>query len=127
MDLAQRRVRQPRQVTIDDVLTVVDLLPTMSEAVTATADAMFDAIDENADDRLSQPEYRQLIETWNGRPTDTDEVFARLDLDADGHISREEFRRLWTQFWAGDDPEEPGTWVFGRVGPLSGVGGGEVG
>jgi hypothetical protein len=111
----------PEHVVIEDVLAVVDVLPRMSGAVTATADALFEAVDENGDDRISQPEYRRLIETWNGRPTDTDEVFARLDLDADGHLSRAEFRQLWTQFWVGDDPREPGTWVFGAAEPLSGV------
>lgn len=102
-------------VTLDDVLTVVDVLPTMLDAVSVTADAMFEAIDENRDRHISRAEYRRLIEAWNGRPTDTDEVFARLDLDGDGHISQPEFRSLWTQFWVGDDPAAPGTWVFGRL------------
>jgi hypothetical protein len=106
--------RDPRRVFLDDVMTVVDLLPGMADAVIATADAMFDATDENSDNRISRAEYRQLIEAWNGRSTDTDEIFTLLDLDGDGHISREEFRLLWTQFWAGDDPTAPGTWVFGR-------------
>ena len=101
-------------VQLDDVMAVVDLLPGMSEAVFATADAMFEATDENGDGRISRAEYRQLIEAWNGRETDTDEVFSLLDLNGDGHLSREEFRVLWTQFWAGDDPQAPGTWVFGR-------------
>jgi hypothetical protein len=96
------------------VLAVVDQLPEMQEAVAATADAMFEAVDQNADNRISRAEYRQLIEAWNGRPTDTDAVFALLDADRDGHLSREEFRLLWNQFWAGDDPDAPGTWVFGR-------------
>ncbi|HEV2639560.1 MAG TPA: EF-hand domain-containing protein [Actinocrinis sp.] len=106
--------RDGERVALDDVLTVVDLLPGMAEAVTATADAMFEAVDENADGRISRTEYRQLIEAWNGRVTDTDEIFGLLDLDGDGHVSRAEFRQLWTQFWAGDDPRSPGTWVFGR-------------
>jgi Ca2+-binding EF-hand superfamily protein len=106
--------RDPRRVFLDDVLTVVDVLPSMADAVTATADAMFEAVDENSDQRISRAEYRQLIEAWNGRETDTDETFALLDPDGDGFISREEFRRLWTQFWAGDDPTAPGTWVFGH-------------
>lgn len=101
-------------VTLDDVMTVVDLLPTMPEAVDATAEAMFEAVDENADGRISRPEYRALIEAWNGRSTDTDLVFSRLDLDGDGYLSRDEFRRLWSEFWAGDDPDAPGTWVFGE-------------
>jgi hypothetical protein len=102
------------RATLDDVMVVVDQLPTMTDAVTATAEAMFGAIDENADGRISRAEYRQLIEAWTGQETDTDEIFSLLDLDADGHLSREEFRRLWTQFWTGDDPDSPGTWVFGR-------------
>ncbi|ACU72381.1 Calcium-binding EF-hand-containing protein [Catenulispora acidiphila DSM 44928] len=102
------------RVKLDDVLAVVDVLPTMTEAMTATADAMFEAIDENGDDLVSRTEYHQLIEAWNGAPTDTDATFALLDLDADGYLSHQEFRRLWTQFWSGDDPADPGTWVFGR-------------
>lgn len=106
---------QVSRVTLDDVMTVVDLLPTMPEAVHATADAMFEAVDENADEQISSAEYRSLIEAWNGRSTDTDSVFSRLDLNGDGHLSRAEFRRLWTEFWAGDDPDAPGTWVFGEL------------
>ncbi|WP_163512689.1 EF-hand domain-containing protein [Fodinicola acaciae] len=103
------------RVTLDDVMAVVDQLPTMTGAVNATADAMFEAIDENGDRRISRSEYRQLVEAWTGQETDTDEIFERLDLDGDGHISHEEFRRLWTQFWVEDDPTAPGTWVFGHL------------
>lgn len=102
------------RVELDDVMRVVEQLPGMLDAVAATADAMFEAVDTNGDGRIDRAEYRQLIEAWNGRTTDTDEVFALLDLDGDGHISRDEFRRLWTQFWVEDDPRAPGTWVFGR-------------
>ena len=42
-------------------------------------------------------------------------MFARLDLDGDGQLSNREFIELWTQFWVGDDPDEPGSWVFGKV------------
>jgi Ca2+-binding EF-hand superfamily protein len=107
----------PEQVQLDDVMALVDLLPAMSDAVAATADAMFEAIDENGDGEISRAEYRQLIEAWNGRSTDTDEIFDLLDLNGDGYISHEEFRQLWSQFWAGDDPQAPGTWVFGRFDP----------
>ncbi|WP_018686016.1 EF-hand domain-containing protein [Actinokineospora enzanensis] len=100
-------------VTLDDVLTVVDQLPAMPSAVAATAEAMFDAVDTNADGTISADEYRTMIEAWNGRPADTATTFARLDLDSDGHLSRAEFTTLWTQFWSGNDPTSPGTWIFG--------------
>ncbi len=102
------------KVTLDEVLLVVDQLAADPAPVVATADAMFEAVDENDDDRISAAEYRQLIETWTGAETDTDEVFGLLDLDGDGHLSMTEFRSLWTEFWAGDDPNAAGTWVFGR-------------
>ncbi|GAA4488338.1 EF-hand domain-containing protein [Actinoallomurus oryzae] len=102
------------KVTLDEVLLVVDRLGGMPGAITDTAEVMFEAVDEDADGRISAKEYNRLIEAWNGRPTDTDAVFHLLDLDGDGHLSHEEFVRLWTEFWAGDDPAAPGTWLFGR-------------
>lgn len=60
---------------------MVDRLGGMLDAVAETACAMFEAVIENSDEHISVAEYRQLIETWNGRPTDPDEVFARLDTD----------------------------------------------
>jgi Ca2+-binding EF-hand superfamily protein len=102
------------RITLDEVLTLVDQLPGMSDAVAGTALAMFEAIDENADGEISAAEYHQLIEAWNGVGTDTDAVFHLLDRNGDDHLSRDEFVGLWTEFWAGDDPAAPGTWVFGR-------------
>ena len=112
--LAASDLDRDNKVTLDEVLLVVDQLGAMSDAVAGTATAMFDAIDENADGKISAAEYRQLIEAWNGCETDTDEVFPLFDLDGDGHLSQEEFADLWTEFWAGDDPDSPATWVFGR-------------
>lgn len=102
------------RVTLDDVLVVVDRLAADTAPVTATAKAMFEAIDADGDARISAAEYRQLIETWNGVRTDTDEIFGELDLNGDGHLTLDEFIVLWTEFWAGDDSNAPGTWVFGR-------------
>ncbi len=102
------------QVTLDDVLRLADRLNATDLSVVATAEAMFEAIDEDRDGHISREEYRRLIEAWNGRETDTDQIFPLLDLDGDGYVSREEFTRLWGQFWTGDDPDSPGTWVFGR-------------
>ncbi|MBP2478349.1 Ca2+-binding EF-hand superfamily protein [Crossiella equi] len=103
------------KVTLDEVLGVVDRLPGMPEAVTGTAEAMFQAIDADRDGLIDAAEYRQLIEAWNGRPTDTSATFPALDADGDGRLSREEFRELWYEFWAGDDAQAPGTLVFGPV------------
>jgi Ca2+-binding EF-hand superfamily protein len=115
--LAASDLDRDDRVTLDEVLLVVDRLDTMPEAVTGTAEAMFEATDEDGDGRISAEEYHRLIEAWSGQETDTDAVFPLLDRDGDGHLSKEEFVRLWREFWAGDDPDAPGTWVFGRFEP----------
>ncbi|SEF31976.1 Ca2+-binding protein, EF-hand superfamily [Amycolatopsis pretoriensis] len=103
------------KVTLDEVLSVVDELPTMPTAVTGTAAAMFEAVDENGDGTISAAEYRRMIEAWSGAGVPTDEVFALLDTDGDGRLSHDEFTGHWYEFWAGDDPAAAGSWVFGRV------------
>jgi Ca2+-binding EF-hand superfamily protein len=84
---------------LDEVLLVVDRLGAMTESVVGTAEAMFEAVDEDADGKISSVEYRQLVEAWTGRDTETDEVFGLLDVNGDRHLSREEFSELWTEFW----------------------------
>jgi len=112
--LAASDLDRDDRVTLDEVLAVNDGWDALAEANRDTANTMFDAIDDNADGRISAEEYRRLIEVWTGRDTDTDEIFPLLDTDGDGYLSRDEFATLWSQFWSGDDPDEPGTWVFGR-------------
>ncbi|WP_367125125.1 EF-hand domain-containing protein [Streptomyces phytohabitans] len=102
-------------VDLDEILAMVDRLPDMRDAVTATADALFDAVDENADHRISRAEHQRLVDTWHGRSTATGDVFTHLDQDGDGHLSRPEFATLWTQFWISDDPTDPGNLTCGPL------------
>ncbi len=103
------------KVSLDEVLGVVDELPRMPGAVTGTASAMFEAVDENGDGTISAAEYRRMIEAWSGTATATAEAFELLDTDGDGRLSHDEFATHWYEFWAGDDPAAPGSSVFGRV------------
>ncbi|MEU7785041.1 EF-hand domain-containing protein [Amycolatopsis sp. NPDC049159] len=103
------------KVSLDEVLGVVDELPQMPGAVTGTAAAMFEAVDENGDGAISAAEYHRMIEAWSGATTSTGDAFALLDTDGDGRLSHDEFTGHWYEFWAGDDPAAPGSWVFGRV------------
>ncbi|MEK9520629.1 EF-hand domain-containing protein [Streptomyces sp. NPDC087908] len=103
------------RIGMAELMAMVDRLPSMPQAVTATADTIFDAVDENGDGRISRGEHEQLISTWHGRSIPTGDVFHRLDQDGDGYLSRPEFAALWTQFWISDDPEEPGNLMCGPV------------
>lgn len=113
--LAASDVDRDGRVTVDEVLLVVDRLPADPTPVIATAAAMFEAVDADGDGRISAAEYRELIETWIGKAVDVGDVFGKLDLDGDGYLSVDEFVQLWTEFWAGDDPNAAGTLVFGVV------------
>ncbi|MYR41536.1 EF-hand domain-containing protein, partial [Streptomyces sp. SID5910] len=106
---------RPDRVSLDQLMTVVERLPAMPEAVTATADTIFDAVDENGDGRISRGEHQRLIDTWHGRSMATEDVFDRLDQDGDGYLGRAEFALLWTQFWISDDPTEPGNVMCGPL------------
>ncbi|MER5890104.1 EF-hand domain-containing protein [Streptomyces sp. NPDC001941] len=102
-------------IDMDALMAMVDRLPAMAGAVTATADTVFDAVDENGDGRISREEHRELIDTWHGRRTETEDVFDVLDQDGDGYLDRAEFAVLWTQFWTSDDPAEPGNLMCGHL------------
>ncbi|MEU4392629.1 EF-hand domain-containing protein [Kribbella sp. NPDC023855] len=104
---------QDGKVSLDELMTVVDQLPAMDDAVYATADAMFDAIDQNGDDRIALAEHKQVVYAWKGSDDGIEDVFGKLDGDGDGQLSRTEFRDLWSGFWRGDDPKSPSQWVFG--------------
>ena len=101
------------RVSLDELMTVVDQLHAMDEAVYGTADAMFDAIDENADGRISLEEHKQVVAAWKGTDDGVEDVLEHLDLNGDGHLSQAEFRELWSEFWRGDDQAHPGQWVMG--------------
>lgn len=107
------------RIDMAELMAMVDRLPAMREDVAATAETIFDAVDENGDGRISRTEHQRLIDTWHGRPMPTADVFDRLDADGDGYLSRPEFAVLWTQFWISDDPREPGNVMCGPLAPAA--------
>ncbi|ANB04357.1 calcium sensor EFh [Streptomyces ambofaciens] len=106
------------RIDMDDLLAMVDRLGALREAVTATADTVFDAVDEDADGHISRREHQRLIDVWHGREIAVGTTFDVLDRDADGRLTRAEFAELWVQFWISDDPTEPGNYMCG---PLTGI------
>ncbi|MCP2167515.1 EF-hand domain-containing protein [Goodfellowiella coeruleoviolacea] len=114
-----------QKVTLDEVMTAVDTLGGMLDRVAATAESMFEAVDQDGDGRISPTEYGRMIHGWTGADTPTNDAFTRLDLDGDGWIGTSEFVRHWVEFWVGDDADAPGTHLFGAVpapGPRPGGG-----
>ena len=66
---------------------------------------VFEAMDADGDGFLRESDFAALTARWTAI------------RGGDGHLSQEEFVRLWTEFWSGDDPDAPDSWVFGRFEP----------
>jgi Ca2+-binding EF-hand superfamily protein len=101
------------KVSFEELMVLVDQLGSLDDEIYATADAMFEAIDQDGDERVTLDEHKQVVLAWKGSDEGVEEVFPQLDLNGDGHLSREEFRELWSGFWRGEDPQSPSQWVFG--------------
>ncbi|TWF91582.1 EF-hand domain-containing protein [Saccharopolyspora dendranthemae] len=80
-----------QRITQEEMLAAVENLGAMLDLVTATAESMFEAVDEDGDGRVTAAEYARMIQAWTGREAPTDLAFARLDLNGDGELRRSEF------------------------------------
>ncbi|SFS93612.1 EF-hand domain-containing protein [Saccharopolyspora flava] len=104
-----------RRITQDEMLAAVADLQAMLDLVVATGEAMFEAVDEDGDGRVAEPEYARMIEAWTGRGAPSRGEFGRLDRNGDGTLSKSEFVTHWLEFWSGDDEEAPGNHLFGLI------------
>ncbi|MEU7648343.1 EF-hand domain-containing protein [Streptomyces huasconensis] len=78
--------------------------------------ALFDVMDTDGDDSVSQAEFKQYLEAWAIADPTALEAFAKLDTDGDGFISRHEFIRAVREFFYSPDLDAPGSLIFGAVG-----------
>lgn len=100
---------------MDEVVGVLNELGAVTDRLTETADAIFDALDANQDGKISGEEYAHVVVGWMGPGTPHDDAFHLLDLDGDGFISRREFAQNWHGFWTGYDETSPSQYVFGPL------------
>ena len=98
---------------------LTDRLVNIAEAGGTELDAwaygFFQLLDANEDGVIGPDEYRDLMASVSLDGAMADECFARLDLDGDGHLSHEEFHQLYLEFFRSEDPDAPGSWLWGRV------------
>ncbi|RVU26172.1 EF-hand domain-containing protein [Streptomyces antnestii] len=79
------------------------------------AHAVFDVIDTDGDNEISQDEFtRYLKDVWQVTAPAM-ETFVRIDTDGDGAISRQEFIRTVQEYHYSEDPDAPGSLLYGRV------------
>ena len=99
-----------------DIPTMSRLLAASQNLLTAPhrwGEALFQLIDADGDGVIGLEDYRNLLATLYIRAEVADEAFARLDVDGDGRLSRDEFHLLHVEFFTSNDPEAPGSWLWG--------------
>ena len=79
---------------------------------------VFDLADEDADGRLDVPELRTVLRA-HGLPEPQVEAALRHIAPGGNGLSREEFGRLCRDYFAGDDFDAAGNWLFGDPQPLT--------
>ncbi|GAA3893728.1 hypothetical protein GCM10022243_68220 [Saccharothrix violaceirubra] len=83
-------------------------LATMSAALIAFVDAIFDFVDTDADGRIGIGEFAALQRAWNASREDAMTVFESLDVDGSGHLSRGELHMYVQQYYTSPDPDALG-------------------
>ncbi len=84
-------------------------------AAEGVAEAVFDLLDTDGDDRISREEFLRYTGALGAGAADAEERFAGVDTDEDGFISRQEFVLSAREYLFGDDTRSPGGFVFGVV------------
>ncbi|MFJ9577422.1 EF-hand domain-containing protein [Streptomyces sp. NPDC101191] len=77
--------------------------------------AVFDIMDTDGDNTISQAEFKKYLDVWNITDPGAMDTFAQLDTDGDGCISRHEFIRAVREFFYSSDLDAPGSLIFGRL------------
>ncbi len=100
------------KVTLDEALAFQETNFT-PEAVVGFARVTFPVLDSDGDGVIGKDEYRQYLTSSKIDPSVADETFAKLDTDGDGRLTRDEWDQLFLDFFLSDDPDAPGSWLWG--------------
>ena len=76
---------------------------------------IFDFADADGDGRIAEREHLAFLGAYGVATDAARESFRRLDQDGDGFIRQDEFLQSAEDFFLGDDPNAPGTWLFGPL------------
>ena len=100
-------------VSPEEFIALFSQLESYPDQVAMMATTAFDVLDTSGSGTISLDEYRAFREAYGVDNANADEHFSRLDADDDSLISRDEFTVLMVDFFLSDDPDVPGSLLFG--------------
>ena len=78
--------------------------------------AIFDIIDRDGDGQITLQDYSRYFKAWGLDEDLAEQTFSQLDLSGDGRLSRSSFIQFNSNFFTSDDPNLPGSQLFGPYG-----------
>ena len=109
---------QDKRVTLQEWFTCFDQLlssPDSADRLRPIGEAVFRMLDRNGDGRVTLDEYKWLYSSGGLDPDLAADSFKKLDTDHDGRITISELSSRLLEFFTSDNPDAPGTWLFGPV------------
>jgi Ca2+-binding EF-hand superfamily protein len=113
------------KVALDEYLTLTDTLHKGgSFALNVILDlfgAIFDIIDRDADGQITFQDYALYFKAWGLEEDLAQQAFSQIDLSGDGSVSRSSFVQFSSNFFMSDEPNLPGSQLFGPYEQNTGV------
>jgi len=81
----------------------------------AIAEDLFDLCDLDGDGYIGPSELSAFLRAYGTDEARAAALFSTLDRDGDGQINRDEARLIAWEFFIGDDPTQPGNYIFGDL------------
>lgn len=109
---------QDERVTLREWFACFERLlssPAAAQDMKPIGEAVFNMLDRNDDGVVTLEEYKWLYSSGGLDPNLAADSFKRLDTDHDGRITKAELSTRLFEFFMSEDPESPGTWLFGPV------------
>ncbi|XP_045767344.1 calexcitin-1 [Maniola jurtina] len=75
---------------------------------------MFQLEDASADGTIDCHEFTTVCSAYGIRAAECEAAFAKM-AKGKASVSWEEFQELWKEFFATEDPDAPGNFIFGRT------------
>lgn len=104
-------------VTVDEWVNLFDQLG-MDEArfesiVVERGQVIMQLFDRDQDSRISLDDWRLFFRTVGVPETDYQTAFQKLDRSGNGYLTFDEITAAGREFFASDDPEARGNWLYG--------------